>query len=69
MMALHLGVMNGGGNMVDIHGVTAKVRYPDRPGGDICTWLYVCAFGYVQIVSYDVGVCNINMVIDPGEVD
>ena len=59
-MALHLGVVNGGGDMIDracdfVCGTMARIRYPGDPGGDICAWLCVYAFGYVWIVLYDVG--------------
>ena len=74
VMALHLGVMNGGGDMVNracdcVCGVMVKVRCPDRPGGDICAQLYMSTFEYVQIMSYDVGECNIDVVIDFGKVE
>ena len=74
VMNLHLGVVNGGGHMIDrawdhVRSTTAKVGCPGGPGGDICTRLCVYAFGYVLIVLYNVRECNINVLIDTGEVD
>ena len=47
----------------------AKVGCSDGLGGDICAQLCIYVFGYVHIVFYDIGGCNIDMVIDPEEVD
>ena len=35
------------------------------PGGGICAWLCVYAFGDVWIVVYDVEGCHMSVVIDP----
>ena len=71
MMTLHLGVMNeesdiGGRTWDRVCDVSAKIRYPRGPGVGICARLCVYAFGIVRIVVYDVGGCNVSVVIDPG---
>ena len=70
VMALHVGVLNRRGNMVDstcdyVHGVLGNVSYSDGPRGDICAQLCIYVFRHVWIASYDIEGCNINMVIDP----
>ena len=52
VMALHLGVMNRRGDVVDstcdcVHSVTAKVSCSDGLGGDICAGMCIC----IQICS------------------
>ena len=74
VMALRLGVLNGSCDMVNsaydcVCGVLANVSCSDRLGGDICASQCIYAFRHVQIASYDVGGCNIDVIIDPGEVD
>ena len=73
-MDLHLGVINGGGDMVNracdcVCGMTAKVWSSDGSGGDICAQLCVYVFRYVWIGLYDVGRCKIDVLINLGEVD
>ena len=38
-------------------------------GGDTCAWQCIYAFGYDLFVLYDMGGCNIDVAINPGEVD
>ena len=71
MMTLNLGVLNeesdmGGRTWDRVCGVSAKIRCPCGPGVGICTRLCVYAFGFVQIVVYDVGGCHMSIVIDLG---
>ena len=74
MMTLHLGVVNGGTDMVNrawghVHDMMVRMRCPGDLGGDICAWLCVYVFIYVWIVLYDMGGCHMDVVIDTGEVE
>ena len=74
VIASNLGVVYGSDGTVDsqcnhVYGVLEKVSCSDGAGGGICAQQCVYAFGYVQIMLYDVGGCNINVIISPEEVD
>ena len=69
MMTLHLGVLNEESDMRGrtwdrVCGISAKIRCPRGSGVGICAWLYVYAFGIVQIVICDVRGCHMSIVID-----
>ena len=73
-MTLDLEIVNEGSDMGGrtcdhFCDVSAMIRCPHDPGVGICAQLCVYAFRIVQIVVYDVGVCHMSVVIDPGEVD
>ena len=73
-MTLDLEIVNEGSDMGGrtcdrFRNVSAMIRCPHDPGVGICAQLCVYVFGIVQIVVYDVGVCHMSVVIDPGEVD
>ena len=70
MMTLHLGVLNGEigttGRAWDCFcDVFAMISCSGGPGGGICMWLCVYAFGDVWIVVYDVRGCHMSVVISP----
>ena len=71
VMTAYLGVVYGSVGMVNsacdhVSGVSANVSCSDGVrGGYICGPMDI----YVQFVLYDMRGCNIDVIIDPGEVD
>ena len=69
-MTLHLGVLNGEIGMTGkawdcFCDMSVMISCSGGPGGVICAWLYVYAFGDVWIVVYDMGGCPMSVIINP----